>query len=247
MLNFDLQNHKPLREIVYEELKRQILKGEIAPGHRMMEVELADDMGVSRTPVREAIRKLEKEGLVTIEPRKGAYASDISIKEMVDVLEVRQYLESLAAGMAAARITPEEKLQLQEATDAYKQAIESEDTSEIIKWDENFHKIIVDCSGNKTLIQMISQVQELALRFRYIYYDDEKQSFEVKDKLESTAGTPGNRRSHHERQCRKSQKGSKRAFSQTQGVCHAAGRKNRQRRPIGLLFVLQGISGRVLE
>ena len=87
MLNFDLQNHKPLREIVYEELKRQILKGEIAPGHRMMEVELADDMGVSRTPVREAIRKLEKEGLVTIEPRKGAYASDISIKEMIDVLD----------------------------------------------------------------------------------------------------------------------------------------------------------------
>ena len=148
MLNFDLQNHKPLREIVYEELKRQILKGEIAPGHRMMEVELADDMGVSRTPVREAIRKLEKEGLVTIEPRKGAYASDISIKEMVDVLEVRQYLESLAAGMAASRITPEEKLKLQEATDAYKQEIESEDTSEIIIWDENFNKIIVDCSGN---------------------------------------------------------------------------------------------------
>ena len=122
--------------------------------------------------VRQVAEELEKEGLVTIEPRKGAYASDISIKEMIDVLEVRQYLESLAAGMAAARITPEEKLKLQEATDAYKQAIESEDTSEIIKWDENFHKIIVDCSGNKTLIQMISQVQELALRFRYIYYDD---------------------------------------------------------------------------
>ena len=84
MLNFDLQNHRPLREIVYEELKRQILIGEIAPGTRMMEVELADDMGVSRTPVREAIRKLEKEGLVTIEPRRGAYASDISIKDMVD-------------------------------------------------------------------------------------------------------------------------------------------------------------------
>ena len=61
MLNFDLQNHRPLREIVYEELKRQILIGEIPPGTRMMEVELADDMGVSRTPVREAIRKLEKE------------------------------------------------------------------------------------------------------------------------------------------------------------------------------------------
>ena len=84
MLNFDLQNHRPLREIVYEELKRQIMIGEIPPGTRMMEVELADDMGVSRTPIREAIRKLEKEGLVSIEPRRGAYASDVSIKDMVD-------------------------------------------------------------------------------------------------------------------------------------------------------------------
>ena len=64
MINFTLQNHKPLREIVYEELKRQIMVGEIAPGTRMMEVELAEEMGVSRTPVREAIRKLEKEGLL---------------------------------------------------------------------------------------------------------------------------------------------------------------------------------------
>lgn len=98
MLNFDLQNHRPLREIVYEQLKMQILTGKIVPGTRMMEVELADEMGVSRTPVREAIRKLEKEGLVTIEPRRGAYASDISVKDMVDTLEVREDLEALAAG-----------------------------------------------------------------------------------------------------------------------------------------------------
>ena len=88
MLNFDIQNHRPLREIVYEELKMQILTGKIIPGTRMMEVELADDMGVSRTPIREAIRQLEKEGLVTIEPRRGAYASQISVKDMVDILEV---------------------------------------------------------------------------------------------------------------------------------------------------------------
>lgn len=71
MINFDLQNHRPLREIVYEELKREILVGEIAPGTRMMEIELAEEMGVSRTPVREAIRKLEKEGLVTMSREKG--------------------------------------------------------------------------------------------------------------------------------------------------------------------------------
>ena len=113
MINFTLQNHKPLREIVYEELKRQIMVGEIAPGTRMMEVELAEEMGVSRTPVREAIRKLEKEGLVTIEPRRGAYASDISAKDMVDILEVRQDLEGMAAGIAAQRITEEGRLELE--------------------------------------------------------------------------------------------------------------------------------------
>ena len=172
MLNFDLQNHRPLREIVYEELKRQIMIGEIPPGTRMMEVELADDMGVSRTPIREAIRKLEKEGLVSIEPRRGAYASDISVKDMVDVLEVREFLEGMAAGLAAKKISKDETEELKKATSAYKKAVESGNTEEIIKEDELFHKLIVDCSGNKTLIQMINQVQELALRFRYIYYED---------------------------------------------------------------------------
>ena len=172
MLNLDLQNHRPLREIVYEELKRQILVGEIAPGTRMMEVELAEDMGVSRTPVREAIRKLEKEGLVTIEPRRGAYASDISIKDMVDVLEVRQMLEGMAASMAAQKVTEEEKLDFVEANSAYKNAVKKGNIEEIIRYDELFHKLIVSYSGNKTLNQLLSQVQELALRFRYIYYDD---------------------------------------------------------------------------
>ena len=172
MINFDLQNHRPLREIVYEELKREILVGEIAPGTRMMEIELADEMGVSRTPVREAIRKLEKEGLVTIEPRKGAYASDVSIKDMVDVLEVREDLEAMAAAMAAQKVNKDEKQALIEATMEYKEAVESERTEDIIRCDEKFHQLIVNYSGNKTLVQLFSQVQELALRFRYLYYDD---------------------------------------------------------------------------
>lgn len=172
MINFTLQNHKPLREIVYEELKRQIMVGEIAPGTRMMEVELADEMGVSRTPVREAIRKLEKEGLVTIEPRRGAYASDISAKEMVDILEVRQDLEGMAAGIAAQKITEEGKEELERLVQVYKESVEKENIEEIIANDEAFHKYIVSLSGNKTLIKMVSQVQELVLRFRYIYYED---------------------------------------------------------------------------
>ena len=172
MLNFDLQNHRPLREIVYEELKRQILVGEIAPGTRMMEVELAEDMGVSRTPVREAIRKLEKEGMVTIEPRKGAYASNISIKDMVDVLEVRQGLEAMAAAIASEKITQAQKEELQTVVDQYREAVEAENVEKMIQYDQKFHMLIVTYSGNKTLTQVFSTVQELALRFRYIYYDD---------------------------------------------------------------------------
>lgn len=176
MLNLDIQNHRPLREIVYEELKMQILKGQIVPGTRMMEVEMAEEMGVSRTPIREAIRKLEKEGLVTIEPRKGAYASQISTKDMVDILEVRQNMEGLAAYYAAIRMTDEQKKKLSEIADAYNKAVIENNTPDMIKYDTAFHHLIVEGSGNKMLVHMIEQLQELVLRFRYLYYDDFKRA-----------------------------------------------------------------------
>lgn len=172
MLNFELQNHRPLREIVYEQLKIQILTGKIAPGTRMMEVELAGDLGVSRTPVREAIRKLEKEALVVIEPRRGAYVSDVSVKEMVDTLVVREDLEALAASLTAKRITKEELEGLEKKVTDYSEAIASGDMEQIIRADESFHHKIVALSGNKALIQLFSSVQELSLRFRYLYYED---------------------------------------------------------------------------
>ena len=172
MLNFDIQNHKPLREMVYEELKMQILKGSIIPGTRMMEVELAEEMGVSRTPIREAIRKLEREGLVTIEPRRGAYASMISTEDMVEILEVRQDLEGLAAYFAADRMTDEQMKELKEISDNYNKAVKQGIMEDMIKYDTRFHHIIVESCRNKILMQMIEQLQELVLRFRYIYYDN---------------------------------------------------------------------------
>ncbi len=172
MLNFDIQNHKPLREMVYEELKMQILKGSIIPGTRMMEVELAEEMGVSRTPIREAIRKLEKEGLVTIEPRRGAYASMISTEDMVEILEVRQDLEGLAAYFAANRMTEEQMAELKEVSNNYNEAVKRGKMEDMIKYDTRFHHIIVESCRNKILVQMIEQLQELVLRFRYIYYDN---------------------------------------------------------------------------
>jgi len=172
MLNFDIQNHKPLREMVYEELKIQILTGAIVPGTRMMEVDLAEEMGVSRTPIREAIRKLEKEGLVTIEPRRGAYASMISTQDMVEILEVRQDLEGLAAYFAASRMSPVEMEELREVADRYNAAVKEGSMKDMIRYDTQFHRMIVDSCNNKILVNMVEQLQELVLRFQYIYYDN---------------------------------------------------------------------------
>ena len=158
--------------MVYEELKMQILTGAIIPGTRMMEVDLADEMGVSRTPIREAIRKLEKEGLVTIEPRRGAYASKISTEDMVEILEVRQDLEGLAAFFAAERM-PEDKIrQVRVISEQYNEAVARGSMEDMISYDTRFHRMIVDSCNNKILVQMIEQLQELVLRFRYIYYDN---------------------------------------------------------------------------
>lgn len=137
-----------------------------------MEIDLAEKMNVSRTPIREAIRELAEDGLVTIEPRHGAYVSNISTKDMLDVFEVREDLEGLAAYLAASRVTEEQKIELGKLARYYELAIEKGDKSEIVEFDENFHNYIVKCSANKTLAQMVNQVQELSLRFRYIYYDD---------------------------------------------------------------------------
>ena len=176
MLNFDAHSHRPLREIVYEELKMQILTGKIAPGTRMMEVELAESMGVSRTPIREAIKKLEQEGLVVIEPRKGAYASQISVKDMVDILEVRQDMEGLAAHMAAYRMTPKQMKELESISIAYNKAVEDGNMADMIRFDTDFHNLIVESCNNSILTMMINQLQELLLRFRYVYYDNIKRA-----------------------------------------------------------------------
>ena len=129
-------------------------------------------MNVSRTPIREAIRELATDGLVVIEPRRGAYVSDISIQNMLDIFEVREDLEGLAAGLAAQRITEEEKLALSKMHRLYEMAVEARDKEEIVEYDEKFHNFIVRCSRNNVLIELSRQVQELSMRFRYLYYDD---------------------------------------------------------------------------
>lgn len=77
-----IDSYKPLRDVVVESIRQAIISGQFPPGMRLMELQLAEEMGVSRTPVREAIRKMELEGLVVMIPRRGAYVADISIKDI---------------------------------------------------------------------------------------------------------------------------------------------------------------------
>ena len=102
-----MNEYLPLRDVVFNTLRRAILRGELKPGERLMEIQLANKLGVSRTPIREAIRKLELEGLVLMVPRKGAEVAEITEKNLRDVLEVRCALEELAVQLACDRIDPE--------------------------------------------------------------------------------------------------------------------------------------------
>lgn len=161
-----LDNYKPLREMVFESLREAIIQGRLKPGERLMEIQLADEMGVSRTPIREAIRKLELEGFVVMVPRKGAFVAGISVKDIVDVFEIRASLEALAAGLAAERITPDELEELERSLVVISEVSSKEDINAIVETDTNFHELIYKASRNERLSQMIVHLKEQIQRFR---------------------------------------------------------------------------------
>lgn len=161
-----LDNYKPLRELVFESLREAIIQGRLKPGERLMEMQLADEMGVSRTPVREAIRKLELEGFVVMIPRKGAYVSGISVKDIVDVFEVRAALEALAAGLAAERITDEELEELERSLVQTTEISDKDNIGAIVENDTNFHDLIYKACRNERLVQIITHLKEQIQRFR---------------------------------------------------------------------------------
>ena len=162
-----LDGYKPLRDVVFETLRDAIITQVLKPGERLMEIQLADEMGVSRTPVREAIRKLELEGLVVMVPRKGAYVAGVSMKDIHEVYEVRSALEMLAVSLAAERITDEELDALERQVLRESEAEESgENLDNIIYIDSTFHDIIYQAAHNQRLVQFVNILQEQLQRFR---------------------------------------------------------------------------------
>jgi len=175
----NLNDYKPLREVIFNTLREAIIVGELKPGERLMEVQLADKMGVSRTPVREAIRKLELEGLVEMLPRKGAHVADLSVKDIMDVLEVRATLDGLATKLSASRITDEEIKELRHLLDQFINYVEKDNLQGSIKKDVEFHDVIYRSSRNDKLIQISNNLREQVQRFRVIYLKDYSSSREL--------------------------------------------------------------------
>lgn len=162
----------PLRDVVFNTLRQAILTGELKPGERLMEIHLANRLGVSRTPIREAIRKLELEGLVTMIPRRGAEVAQITEKSMNDVLEVRRAMDALCVELACDRITDEETQALKQACDAFEEAVKSKDVKRIAQADVELHDIIVQATGNQRLVQLVNNLSEQMYRYRFEYIKD---------------------------------------------------------------------------
>lgn len=169
--NFEvnMNEYLPLRDVVFNTLRQAILRGELKPGERLMEIQLANKLGVSRTPIREAIRKLELEGLVLMIPRKGAEVAEITEKNLMDVLEVRKALEELAVELACDRISEEQIEELRVAAREFQRVSKSGDVTRIAEADVKFHDVIFMATDNQRLISLLNNLREQMYRFRVEY------------------------------------------------------------------------------
>lgn len=169
-LKVNENEYLPLRDVVFNTFRQAILRGEFKPGERLMEIQLANKLGVSRTPIREAIRKLELEGLVIMIPRKGAEVADITEKSLRDVLEVRKALEELAVQLACEKITQEELEELEKAGENFKKVLNrSKDITEVAEADVRFHDVIYMATDNQKLIHLLNKLREQMYRYRVEY------------------------------------------------------------------------------
>ena len=171
-LEMEMDEYLPLRDVVFNTLRRAILKGELKPGERLMEITLADKLGVSRTPIREAIRKLELEGLVVMAPRKGAKVASITERDLNDVLEVRKGMEVLAISLACKRITGEELEKLETIEQSFQKLIESGNLTELAEMNVKFHDTIYQATNNQRLVQLLNNLREQMYRYRMEYLKD---------------------------------------------------------------------------
>ena len=168
-----------LRGRVFMQLENDILNGKYQPGESLIETKLSEEMGVSRTPVREAIRQLELEWLVQSFPNKGAIVKGISAQDIEDIYTIRMMIEGLAARWAAEKITPEELDELKEAVEFEEFYTMKNDTTHLLKYDSRFHDIIFKASKSKPLTHTLSTFHHYVQRARSMSFGTPGRAQEV--------------------------------------------------------------------
>lgn len=168
-LRLNMNAYLPLRDVVFQTLREAILKGDLKPGERLMELQLASKLGVSRTPIREAIRMLEQEGLAVTIPRKGAEVAKMTEKNMEDVLQIREALDDLAVQAACDKMTEQQLVDLTLTMKNLENAIQAGNLNKIIEYDVEFHDIIYESTDNPKLVTILSNLREQIYRYRVEY------------------------------------------------------------------------------
>jgi DNA-binding GntR family transcriptional regulator len=157
-----------LREQVYNGIKDAIINGELEPGRRLIEEKLAEDMNTSRTPVREAIQKLEKEGLIYKLPRGGFAVKGISEEEVEEVFGLRGVLEGYAGYLATSRIKVEELKTLEEIIKLEEACLKNLNVEEFIRLDSEFHDLLYRAAKNARLYNLLNDLRDYMYRYRVI-------------------------------------------------------------------------------
>jgi DNA-binding GntR family transcriptional regulator len=154
------QLHSPLTQLVVSKLRERILSGAVAGGERLVEGKLSEELGVSRVPVREALRQLAAEGLVSIEPRRGASVISYNDEQVRELVEVRATLEALNAKLAAKRHDEITIADLKSILDEGVRVAESADTLTLMRLNERFHEALANIAANSVLRDIMRSLRE---------------------------------------------------------------------------------------
>lgn len=160
------EKSQSLEEMVYRRLEEEILAGELMRGTALTEKFLTERLGVSRTPVRGALRRLSEDGLVDISPNKGAVVVGVNLEDLIDIYNIRMRLEGLASRSCAERITEDELKRLHESVELSEFYIERKDIENLKELDTAFHSIIYKASGNRLLAKTLSELHKKIKTYR---------------------------------------------------------------------------------
>lgn len=166
--SFNVASLKPIREMIYESIRLAIFSGELKAGDRLVENELAEKLAVSRTPIREALRKLETEGLIKHVPRKGVVVTGFSPDDIIEIYSIRQAMEALAITYTVKNITEAETEQLKTLIQEMKELYRQNNTSALFDASQKFNDILVKSCRMPRLINLINTYQEYLERFRVV-------------------------------------------------------------------------------